>query len=134
MRPSNTDGALKTPRVSGIVDGAPHLATPAPSQQPLIPKQAKDKKISVAPAVLAAASQEEAALFQSLRTAPQGLTQSEAEKRARTNGPNEVAPERRQGWVLRLLKIIRNPLVILLGALSTISFATGDARAGIVMA
>jgi Mg2+-importing ATPase len=35
---------------------------------------------------------------------------------------------------MRLLKIIRNPLVILLSALSTISFATGDARAGTVMA
>jgi P-type Mg2+ transporter len=64
----------------------------------------------------------------------EGFTQSEAEKRARMGGPNEVAPEHRQGWVLRLLKIIRNPLVILLAVLSMISFATGDARAGIVMA
>jgi len=134
MRPSDSDGALETPIVCVVVDGAVPPTTPAPSQQPLIPKQAKDKKISVAPAVLAAASQEEAALFQALRTAPQGLTQSDAEKRARTDGPNEVVPERRQGWVLRLLKIIRNPLVILLAALSMISFATGDARAGIVMA
>jgi Mg2+-importing ATPase len=39
-----------------------------------------------------------------------------------------------QGWPVRLLKITRNPLVILLATLSTISFATGDARAGIVMA
>src|ERR1041385_8314838 len=38
------------------------------------------------------------------------------------------------GWPLRLLKIIRNPLVILLATLSAISFATGDARAGTVMA
>jgi P-type Mg2+ transporter len=134
MRSSDTDGALKTPAVAGIEDRALRLATPSPSQQPLVPKQAKDKKISVAPAVLAAASQEEEALLQSLRTAPEGLTQSEAEKRARTDGPNEVAPEHRQGWVLRLLKIVRNPLVILLAVLSTISFATGDARAGIVMA
>ena len=52
---------------------------------------------------------------------------------ART-GPNEVAQEKPQGWPLRLLKIIRNPLVILLTTLSAISFATGDARAGTVMA
>ena len=45
-----------------------------------------------------------------------------------------MAQERRQGWFLRLLKIIRNPLVILLATLSAISFATGDARAGTVMA
>ena len=49
-------------------------------------------------------------------------------------GPNEVAQERRQGWPVRLLKIIRNPLVILLATLSAISFVTGDARAGTVMA
>ena len=49
-------------------------------------------------------------------------------------GPNEVAQERRRGWFIRLLIILRNPLVILLAALSSISFATGDARAGTVMA
>jgi Mg2+-importing ATPase len=35
---------------------------------------------------------------------------------------------------LSLLIILRNPLVILLAALSSISFATGDPRAGSVMA
>jgi hypothetical protein len=44
-----------------------------------------------------------------------------------------VAQERRQGWPVRLLKIIRNPLVILLATLSAVSFATGDARAGTVL-
>jgi Mg2+-importing ATPase len=63
-----------------------------------------------------------------------GLTQAEAEARARTAGPNEVAQERRRGWFVRLLIILRNPLVILLAALSSISFATGDMRAGTVMA
>jgi uncharacterized membrane protein len=45
-----------------------------------------------------------------------------------------VAQERRQGWPVRLLKIIRNPLVILSATLSAVSFSTGDARAGTVMA
>jgi P-type Mg2+ transporter len=63
-----------------------------------------------------------------------GLTEAEAEERARTAGPNEVAQERRQGWPVRVLKIIRNPLVILLTTLSGISFLTGDVRAGSVMA
>jgi Mg2+-importing ATPase len=57
-----------------------------------------------------------------------------AHARPPTAGPNEVAQERRQGWPIRLLKIIRNPLVILLATLSAVSFATGDARAGTVMA
>ena len=69
-----------------------------------------------------------------LRTAASGLTQSEAESRARTTGPNEVAQEKPQGWPVRLLKITLNPLVILLTVLSGVSFATGDARAGTVMA
>jgi Mg2+-importing ATPase len=69
-----------------------------------------------------------------LRTNSAGLTQSEAEERGRATGPNEVAQERQQGWFGRLLKIIRNPLVILLTGLSAISYGTGDARAGTVMA
>jgi len=32
------------------------------------------------------------------------------------------------------MKIIRNPLVVLLATLSAVSFSTGDARAGTVMA
>jgi len=96
--------------------------------------KAKNHNIQVSPAVLDAARKDGDELLQSLRTTPQGLTQTEAETRARTVGPNEVAQEKKQGWPDRLLKIIRNPLVILLATLSAISFATGDARAGTVMA
>ena len=63
-----------------------------------------------------------------------GLTQAEAEEGARKTGPNEVAQERKQSWLVRVLRIIRNPLVILLTTLSAVSFLTGDARAGSVMA
>ncbi len=105
---------------------SPTVAAPLPKP--------KKQNIHVSPAVLAAAAQDNAALFQSLHTNPQGLTQGEAEDRTRTIGPNQVAQERPQGWFIRLLKIIRNPLVILLAALSSISFATGDVRAGTVMA
>ncbi len=133
MRPSDKDGAFKTPPVSEGV-GGPHPLGSAPANEPLMPTKANRNKISVSPAVLGAASKNEEELFQSLRTAPGGLTQSEAEERAQKAGPNEVVPESRHGWLLRLLKIIRNPLVILLTALSAISFATGDARAGTVMA
>ena len=93
-----------------------------------------NQNIHVSPAVLDAARKDGEELLRSLRTTAAGLTQTEAEERARTAGPNEVAQERQQGWPRRLLKIIRNPLVILLATLSTISFATGDARAGTVMA
>jgi Mg2+-importing ATPase len=101
---------------------------------PPLPTDAKGKGIQVSPAVLDAARKDGEELLRDLRTAPGGLTEDQAQARARTAGPNEVAQEKPQGWPVRLLKIIRNPLVILLATLSAISFATGDARAGIVMA
>ncbi|HEY4364610.1 MAG TPA: magnesium-translocating P-type ATPase [Bryobacteraceae bacterium] len=97
-------------------------------------QSSKHPKIRVAGAVLDAARSDEATLLRALQTAPAGLTQVEASRRVREVGLNEVAQEKAEGWFLRLLRILRNPLVILLAVLSTISFATGDARAGTVMA
>jgi P-type Mg2+ transporter len=62
-----------------------------------------------------------------------GLTQAEAERRLELYGPNEVAAQRRVGWLVRLLHALRNPLVILLAVLATVSLVTGDLRAAIVM-
>jgi len=90
--------------------------------------------IHVSPAVIDAARKDGSTLLQSLGTKLEGLSQAEAEERSSKTGPNEVAQERRQGWFVRLLKILRNPLVILLTGLSAVSYATGDARAGTVMA
>ncbi len=62
-----------------------------------------------------------------------GLTEEEAVARLERYGPNEVAHERRHGWLERLYVAARNPLVILLTVLAVLSFATGDLRAGSVM-
>jgi Mg2+-importing ATPase len=94
----------------------------------------KNHNIIISPAVVDSSRKDGEELLRSLLTTPDGLTRTEAEKRLRAIGPNEVAQERASGWPVRLLKIIRNPLVILLATLSAISFATGDARAGTVMA
>ena len=102
--------------------------------KPRIQKHPKSKTIGVSPGLIDAAQKEGEEVLRELRTAPSGLTQAEAEQRARTSGPNEVAQEKPQGWPVRLLKIIRNPLVVLLVSLSAVSFATGDPRAGTVMA
>jgi P-type Mg2+ transporter len=110
------------------------VGAPAHPQKPAIVAKAKNPNIHVSPAVLDAARKDGEELLRSLGTTSAGLTQAEAEERARRAGPNEVAQEKPQGWFVRLLKILRNPLVILLAALSAISFATGDARAGTVMA
>lgn len=96
--------------------------------------KARLHSIHLSPAVLDATSKDGEELIRSLGTTTGGLTQAEAEERSRSTGPNESGGEKRQGWFVRLLKIVRNPLVILLAALSGISFATGDPRAGGVMA
>ena len=110
------------------------MGAPVHPEKPTIVAEAKNQNIHVSPVVLDAARKDGQELLRSLGTTSAGLTQAEAEERARRAGPNEVAQEKPQGWFVRLLKILRNPLVILLAALSAISFATGDARAGTVMA
>jgi len=65
--------------------------------------------------------------------AAEGLTQAEAERRLETHGGNEIATYRPVGWPVRLLHTLRNPLVILLAVLATVSLATGDVRAATVM-
>jgi P-type Mg2+ transporter len=131
--PDSDSRAEASVNADGTV-GSSLAAAPACPDEPRVRTKTKNQNISVSPAVLDAARTEGEELLRSLRTTPGGLTQTEAEERAHTTGPNEVAQERRQGWPTRLLKIIRNPLVILLATLSAVSFVTGDARAGTVMA
>ena len=76
-----------------------------------------------------AAHKNAAEVLHGLGTPAEGLTQADADDRLRKYGPNELAQEKSQGWPVRLLKIMRNPLVILLAVLATVSFATGDIRA-----
>ena len=62
-----------------------------------------------------------------------GLSQAEADSRSKQFGPNEIARERRQSAVMRLLSNVKNPLVLLLTALGVLSFLTGDLRATVVI-
>ena len=73
-------------------------------------------------------------VFSRMKTSPEGLSEGEAEGRLADLGPNVVAASEHRGWPWRLLGAMRNPLVVLLGVLATISFVTGDARAGTVIA
>ncbi len=58
-----------------------------------------------------------------------GLSETEADSRLEQIGTNEIAREKRQSALRRLLSNIKNPLVLLLLALGTLSFFTGDLRA-----
>jgi Mg2+-importing ATPase len=80
-----------------------------------------------------AATRDVAEILQRLGTSANGLSDETAAERLEVFGPNEVAQERRHGWLQRVWAASRNPLVILLTLLATVSFATGDFRAGIVM-
>jgi hypothetical protein len=72
-------------------------------------------------------------VYQRLQSRVTGLTTSEAEARLSEHGPNVVAADGRKSIGLLVWHAVINPLVLLLGVLATISFSTGDARAGIVM-
>jgi Mg2+-importing ATPase len=88
------------------------------------PKNFTNQKTS--DAVHDAAMQEAAAVLQQLNTSPSGLSETEAAARLEKYGPNEVAQEKQHGWLLRLWVAVRNPLVILLAIIATITFATAS--------
>jgi Mg2+-importing ATPase len=62
-----------------------------------------------------------------------GLSEAEAGSRLKQVGTNEIAREKRQSALMRLLSNIKNPLVILLTALGVLSYLTGDLRATVVI-
>lgn len=66
-------------------------------------------------------------------TSIHGLSDNEADARLEKYGPNQIARETHTSWPWRLLRAVRNPLVILLSLLASISFATGDTGAASVM-
>ena len=84
-------------------------------------------------AISAAATRDIAEVLQSLGTSPAGLAEAEAEARLAQYGPNTVGQEKKHEWLHRLWTAVRNPLVVLLTALATLSYVTGDFRAGTVM-
>ena len=80
-----------------------------------------------------AALRETSEVLRDLNTATGGLSRAEAAARLLQYGPNSVGQEKKHEWLQRLWIAIRNPLVILLMALATLSYVTGDFRAGTVM-
>ena len=89
--------------------------------------------IRVDPLLLETASLPVDGVYQRLQTRPGGLTTEEADARLAEHGLNIVAADRRKSLALLVWHAVINPLVLLLAVLASISFSTGDARAGIVM-
>ena len=68
-------------------------------------------------------------VLQELGAQLNGLSEAEAYSRLKQSGTNEIAREKRQSALMRLLSNVMNPLVLLLLALGMLSFFTGDLRA-----
>ena len=101
--------------------------------RPTSPTKVTDHSIHFSPLLEEVAQLEKSEVFSRMKTASEGLSTDVAASRWVEVGPNIVAESKHRGWPWRLLGATRNPLVILLTVLATISFATGDSRAGIVM-
>ncbi|HEY5282807.1 MAG TPA: magnesium-translocating P-type ATPase [Polyangia bacterium] len=71
--------------------------------------------------------------LQELESRAEGLSQAESGSRLKKYGPNEIAREKHQSFLMRLLSNVKNPLVLLLTALGVLSFLTGDLRATAVI-
>jgi Mg2+-importing ATPase len=97
------------------------------------PQKKSANNIQVSPRIIEAARADVSDILSKFDTTPQGLTETQIESLREIHGLNEVAQEVKHGWLWRLMISLRNPLVVLLGALAAISFVTGDVRAGTVM-
>ena len=86
----------------------------------------------VSDAVRDAATKEATEVLRELGTSPTGLSEDGAASRLAQYGPNEVAQEKRHGWLDRLWTAAINPLVILLTILAILTFATAESRSDII--
>ncbi|MFO0757434.1 MAG: magnesium-translocating P-type ATPase [Byssovorax sp.] len=91
------------------------------------------KALRVSPIVVECAALSPDEALARLGTKAEGLTEEEAARRLAEHGPNVLAKDLRPSRASLLFKALRNPLVILLAALSAVSFATGDPRAAVMM-
>ena len=94
----------------------------APAEQP-----------HVSALLLQYAHAEIADVLKGLDSRPEGLSEDEAARRLNKYGSNESARAKRKSGLMRFLGNIKNPLVLLLLALGTVSYFTGDLRATVVI-
>ena len=103
------------------------------SKQLLMALRRRVAPVGVSPELAETARADASGVYSRAKTAPEGLTDSEAAERLSTHGPNIVGQEQGLRHLRLFLHAVVNPLVILLSLLATVSFLTGDARAGTVM-
>jgi P-type Mg2+ transporter len=72
-------------------------------------------------------------LLHLLRATPEGLTSDEADRRLRLYGPNSFVQESRFAALFSVLRLVANPLVIILVLASAISIVLGDRIGGLII-
>src|SRR5512146_1870787 len=92
-----------------------------------------EKKSHTSDQLLETAHAENDTVLKDLKSQLSGLSAAEAGSRVKQYGLNEIAREKRQSALMRLLVNFKNPLVILLLVLGFVSFLTGDLRAMVVI-
>src|SRR5512136_1400132 len=101
------------------------------SPPPVSPARARGAPVSAA--LLAKARAGPDVVLKELESRLDGLSQAEADSRLKQYGPNATAREKPPSPLIRLLRTVKNPLVILLAALGVLSYLTGDLRATVVI-
>ena len=80
-----------------------------------------------------AASSDIESVLREYDTSLTGLHASKAHRLIEKYGLNEVGQEKRQHWLVKLIKTFKDPLIIMLLVLAAISFLTKDYEAMIVI-
>ena len=95
-------------------------------------KQEPPKIVSQTPnRLLQVSNADSECVLQELDSRLSGLSQTEVDARLKQYGRNEIARDKHQSLLMRLLSNLMNPLVLLLTALGGISYLTGDVRAAV---
>ena len=104
-----------------------NAAPPAPNAPSRLPDLNRE-------ALLQAARDTPEALLARLNTSAEGLSALQSRLRLERVGPNAIAHEQPVPWPLQLLRTFRNPLVLLLAALASLSLLSGDTKAALIIA
>jgi P-type Mg2+ transporter len=91
------------------------------------------REIRVSPLLVECVAMDAAGVYARLKTRAEGLSADEAVARLAEHGLNVLARDHGISLAKLLWHAVGNPLVILLAVLATLSFATGDPRAGTMM-
>jgi len=111
------------------------MGLPTTTLMPPVRTEASDdgNTVQISDQLLSKARADHETVLKELASRLDGLTQAEADTRLKQVGPNEIAREKHQSGLMRLLSNVKNPLVLLLTALGVLSYLTGDLRATAVI-